>query len=445
MKRLLVANRGEIACRVIRAAQSLGIETVAVFSEADRDAPHVAAADCAVEIGPPPVPKSYANADVLIDALRRSGADAVHPGYGLLSENAGFAQAVVEAGAIWVGPSAPSIRLMGDKVAALAAARAAGVPVAPGSDGAISADQAVVVADRVGYPVMLKAAAGGGGIGIARLDSADALTRSIEGIQTRARNFFGNDAVYVEKFIERPRHIEIQVFGDHHGQVIHLGERECSLQRRHQKVLEESPSPIVDADLRHRMGEAAVALARSIGYRNAGTIEFLLGADGQFHFMEMNTRIQVEHPVTEFVQGIDLVAEQLRVAMGEPLSIAPREPIGHAIEVRICAEDPATLFPAPGTIERLAWPAGERIRVDTGVVAGSRISPFYDSMIAKLVVHGDNRAEAIARLAAALEATVIDGLKTNLAVLKRIAADPEFQAGRFDTSFLRERLGIQTA
>ena len=445
MRRVLIANRGEIACRVIRAAKKIGVETVAVFSEADRDAPHVAAADAAVEIGPAPVPKSYANAEALLEALRRSGADAVHPGYGLLSENAGFAQAVIEAGAIWVGPTPAAIRRMGDKVEALAAARAAGVPVAPGSHGAVATSEAATVAERVGYPVMLKAAAGGGGIGIAKLASTAELEKAIEGIQTRARNFFGNDAVYVEKFIERPRHIEIQVFADHHGHVIHLGERECSLQRRHQKVLEESPSPVVDAALRARMGEAAVALARAIGYRNAGTLEFLLGADGQFHFMEMNTRIQVEHPVTELVQGVDLVAEQLRVAAGEPLSIARREPQGHAIEVRLCAEDPNTLFPAPGRIERLVWPPGDHIRIDTGVAEGSVISPFYDSMIAKLVVHGADRTDAIARMAAALEATAIEGLKTNLPVLRRILAEPRFAAGDFDTGFLREQLGIKTA
>jgi acetyl-CoA carboxylase biotin carboxylase subunit len=445
MRRVLVANRGEIACRVIRAARTLGLETVAVYSEADRDAPHVAAADLALEIGPAPVPKSYANAEALLEALRRSGADAVHPGYGLLSENAGFAQAVTEAGAIWVGPTPEAIRRMGDKVEALAAARAAGVPVAPGSHGTVAAAEAAAVAERVGYPVMLKAAAGGGGIGIARLGSSAELEKAIEGIRTRARNFFGNDAVYVEKFIERPRHIEIQVFADHHGQVIHLGERECSLQRRHQKVLEESPSPVVDAALRERMGEAAVALARAIGYRNAGTLEFLLGADGEFHFMEMNTRIQVEHPVTELVQGVDLVAEQLRVAAGERLSIARREPLGHAIEVRLCAEDPTTLFPAPGRIDKLVWPSGEGIRIDTGVVEGSVISPYYDSLLAKLVVCGADRTQAIERLGAALAATRIEGLKTNLPVLARIAADPEFRAGRFDTGFLREQLGIRTA
>jgi acetyl-CoA carboxylase, biotin carboxylase subunit len=444
VKRVLVANRGEIACRVIRACHDEGLEAVAVFSEADHSSPHVQAADLAIEIGPAPSRDSYLNVPRLLAAAAASGADAVHPGYGFLSERAHFAEAVAGAGLVWIGPPADAIRAMGEKTEARRRMEAAGVPVVPGTlDPLTDAAEALAVAERVGYPVMLKAAAGGGGKGMRRVTDGASLPAAFRSAASEAQSAFGDDAVYLEKFIERPRHVEVQVMADSHGHVIHVGERECSVQRRHQKLIEESPSPVVDAELRARMGEAAVQAARAVGYRSAGTIEFLLAPDGTFYFLEMNTRIQVEHPVTELVYGVDLVREQLRVAAGAPLGIAEGlVPRGHAIECRITAEDPHGGFlPATGRLSYLRLPSGPGVRWDGGIETGTEVGLHYDPLLAKLIVWAETRDDAIRRMRRALDELLIVGLPTSQAFHRRVMDDATFRSGAYDISYV-EHVGL---
>lgn len=438
--KVLIANRGEIALRVIRACRELGIETVAIYSEADRDALHVWAADEAFCVGPGPSARSYLNIPNIISGAVLAGVDAIHPGYGYLSERAHFAEICETHGITFIGPSAEAIELMGDKVAAKKTVAAAGVPVIPGSlDPVWDPDEAVAIADEIGYPVMVKAAAGGGGKGMRIATSREELLRVLEPAKSEAQAAFGSDALYIERVIESPRHIEIQILGDQMGNVIHLGERECSLQRRHQKVLEEAPSPAVDPQLRQKMGEAAVKAARAVNYTNAGTIEFLLDAEGNFYFLEMNTRIQVEHPVTEWVTGVDLVKEQIRIAAGEPLSLSQEDVKwrGHAIECRINAEDPERGFlPSPGRVTAYHEPGGFGIRVDSGIAAGSDVPPYYDPLVAKLIVHGKDRDEAIAKALSALEEFRIEGIATNITFHQELLRHPKFQAGELSTDFI---------
>jgi acetyl-CoA carboxylase biotin carboxylase subunit len=442
-RRVLIANRGEIARRVIRACRALGIEAIAVHSEADAAAPHVRESDRAFEIGPPAARDSYLNVAALLRALKESGADAVHPGYGFLSENAAFAEAVGAAGAVFVGPPPAAIRAMGDKAAARRMMLEAGVPVTPGTGLLGDVEEAVVAAGALGYPVMIKAAAGGGGIGMVPAEDEAQLRRGFTSAAGRAQSSFGDGSLYLERLVHGARHVEIQIVADRHGHTIHLFERECSVQRRHQKVLEEAPAPGLRAEVRDAMGEAAVHAARAIRYENVGTLEFLLAPDGSFYFMEMNTRLQVEHPVTEWTTGIDLVQLQLRVAAGEPLGLAQADvrQHGHALELRLYAEDPARNFlPSPGQITRLVWPSGPDVRVDAGVEEGSRVTPFYDPMLAKLVVRGDTREAVIARARAALDSLLIEGVKTNASLLARVLDDPAFRRGELSTSYLSRLL-----
>jgi len=444
MNRLLIANRGEIALRIIRAARDLGIETVAVHSEADAGAAHVRLADVAVPIGPSPVGKSYLRSDTIVQAAVDAGADAVHPGYGFLSERASFARACEEAGLTFVGPDADTIDTMGDKVAARVAAAKAGVPTVPGSDAAIAdTDEAAAVATELGYPVMLKAAGGGGGRGIRVVGDERELRRDFPMASGEAGKAFGDPRMYVERFVRRARHVEVQVLGDGDN-VVHLFERECSLQRRRQKVVEEALSPGISDDTRAAMTTAAADLARSVGYRSAGTVEFLVDNDtGEFFFIEMNTRIQVEHPVTEWLCGVDLVAEQLRIAAGERLRIAQDDiaPRGAAIEFRVTAEDPANnFFPSPGPIERLQLPAGPWVRVDTWLEAGGEVTPFYDALLAKVVVWGADRAEAVARSRRVLDELVVEGIVTVLPMLTAILAEEWFSSADFHTGTLEQWL-----
>lgn len=451
MKKLLVANRGEIALRVIRAAHEAGVATVAVYSDADRVELHVRAAHEAVRLGPPAPKDSYLSFDALLAAARKTGADAIHPGYGFLSENAAFREACDAAGLVFVGPPAAAMRTMGDKVSARRTAAAAGVPVVPGAEvGDPSDGEALAAAARsIGFPLLVKAARGGGGKGIRRVDRAEDVAEAVRRAASEARTSFGSDVVYLERFVERPRHVEVQVIADDHGHVVAVGERECSVQRRHQKIVEETPSPIVEADLRARACGAAEALARAVGYRNAGTVEMLVGADRSFYFMEMNNRLQVEHPITELRYGVDLVAEQLRVAQGLPLSFGGRAPTpsGHAIEARICAEDPAAGFvPSTGRVTSLMLPGGPGVRIDGHLYVGQEITLFYDSLLLKLVVHAATREAAIARMRRALHETRIGGLTTNVPLLLDVLADPRFLAGAYDTSLLdgyapRDRTG----
>ena len=439
--KILVANRGEIALRVMRTAHALGWRTVAVYSEADAGAPHVRAADEAVAIGPAPPAQSYLNIAALITAARASGADAVHPGYGFLAENADFAQACQDAGLVFIGPSPQAIRAMGDKAGAKRLMAAAGVPCIPGFTSEDPADQSLerlaAEAARIGYPVMIKATAGGGGRGMRRVESADAFAAALRSAQSEALHAFGDATVLLERALERPRHIEIQVFADRHGHAVHLGERDCSVQRRHQKLIEEAPSPAVDAALREAMGAAAVAAVKAIGYEGAGTLEFLLDEQGRFYFMEMNTRLQVEHPVTEALTGLDLVAWQLRVAAGEPLPLQQHEihSQGHAIEVRLCAEDaPRGFVPCSGTVRR--WQAPEGLRVEHALCNGAAVPPHYDSMIAKLVAHGPTREDARRRLLRGLHELVALGVTTNQAFLARCLEQADFANGGATTDFI---------
>ena len=442
MKRVLIANRGEIALRIVRACHEEGIEAVAVYSSADRLSPHVRAADLAVHIGPAAPGESYLSIERLLDAARRSGADAIHPGYGFLAERAAFARAVDEAGLTWIGPPHAAIAAMGDKTEARRRMEGAGVPIVPGANAPITgADAGVSLARSIGYPVIVKAAAGGGGKGM-RLVAGDAeMAAALEAAASEAARSFGDPSVYIEKFIERPRHIEIQVLADAE-RTVHLGERECSIQRRHQKLVEEAPSLAVSPELRERMGAAAVAAAAAVGYRGAGTCEFLLAADGSFYFLEMNTRIQVEHPVTELVYGVDLVREQLRIARGERMRVAegPLAPRGWAIECRITSEDPASGFlPTTGHIEYLRAPGGPGVRWDAGVETGSEVTLFYDSMLAKLIVWAPDRDAAIGRMQRALEELVLVGVSTTQPFHRRLMADPDYRRGDVDIQFLERR------
>ncbi len=440
---VLVANRGEIAVRVLRGVREAGLEAIAVASEPDRYAAHVHAADRAVVLGEGPASDSYLNVDKLLAAARDTGAEAIHPGYGFLSESAAFARRVQEAGLVWIGPAPDVIDALGDKVRAKATARAAGVPVCPGYEGDVGDAAAVArAADEVGYPLLVKAAAGGGGRGMRIVRSARELPEALEGAAREAAAAFSSGRVFLERYVERARHVEIQIVGDAHGGVVHLGERECSVQRRYQKVVEESPSPAVDAALRARMGDAAVALARAAGYVGAGTVEFLLGEGGAFHFLEVNTRLQVEHPVTECVTGLDLVRLQLAVAAGErlPFAQAPA-PRGHAFELRVCAEDPARNFaPQAGRVLHLELPQMPGVRVDSGLRAGYEIPPHYDSLLLKLIAHGPDRETARRRALRALDALVILGPTTNAAYLRAILEHERFVAGDLTTGFVRDHM-----
>ncbi len=442
-KKILIANRGEIALRVIRACRELGVETVAVYSEADRECLHVRFADDDVCIGPPPSKLSYLRIPNLIAAAEITGADAVHPGYGFLAESAEFAETCEASGIAFIGPTAEQIRLMGDKAAARKLATEVGLPVVPGSPGAVAdVDEALEIAKEIGFPVIIKAAAGGGGKGMRVANDADGFRRAFQLACNEALAAFGSGAVYVEKYLGRPRHVEIQIMGDRHGRVMHLCERDCSVQRRHQKLVEEAPSPAVDQELRERMGDAAVRAAEKIGYVGAGTIEFLLDVDGKFYFMEMNTRIQVEHPVTEMVTNFDLVKEQIRAAAGEPLTLnlTGNRVRGHAIECRVNAEDPFRNFqPSPGMITAFHPPGGPGIRVDTHIYAGYTVPPYYDSLLAKVIAHGTTRAEALSRMSQALDSFIVEGVTTSIPFLRRVIEHPDFQAGKVDTKFLERQ------
>jgi acetyl-CoA carboxylase, biotin carboxylase subunit len=438
-KKILIANRGEIALRVIHACRELGIKTVAVYSEADENSLHVRFADEDVCIGPPRSADSYLNVPAIISAAEITGADAIHPGYGFLSESAYLAEVCEACHIRFIGPDPSVIKLLGDKSRAKKAMKKAGVPMLPGSDGPVESEaKALSVAKEVGYPVIIKAVAGGGGRGMRIVRAAAELPNLLRTAQREAEAAFGNGDVYIEKYLENPRHIEFQILGDHHGNVIHLGERECSIQRRHQKLLEESPSPALTDKVRRKMGSVVVDAAKAVQYTNAGTFEFLMDREGKFYYMETNTRLQVEHPVTEMVTGIDLVKEQIRIAAGHKLSIKQSDVTfrGHSIECRINAEDPETFAPSPGLIHAWSVPGGPGVRVDTFAHAECTISPYYDSMIAKIIVHGRDRAEAIARMRRTLEMTVIEGIKTSVPLDLKIINDPDFQAGRMNTGFM---------
>jgi acetyl-CoA carboxylase biotin carboxylase subunit len=436
-KKILIANRGEIALRVIRACRELGISTVAVYSEADRDSLHVRFSDEDVCIGPAASRESYLNIPRIVAAAEITGAEAIHPGYGFLAENAEFAEICDRSGIVFIGPTAEQIRKMGDKAEARRTMIEAGVPVVPGTTGAVdNADLAREEAERIGYPVIIKAAAGGGGKGMRVAQSADVLESTFTMARNEAAAAFNDARVYIERFVQRPRHVEIQVLGDSHGNLIHLGERDCSIQRRHQKLIEESPSPAITSETRQAMGDAAILAGRAIGYSNAGTVEFLLDATGEFYFMEMNTRIQVEHPVTEQVTGVDLVKEQIRSAAGDRIGEMPALS-GHSIECRINAEDPEHDFrPSPGRITAFHAPGGPGVRIDSHVYAGYSVPPYYDSLLGKLVAHGNSREEALGRAYQALEEFIIEGVKTTIPFLREVLRHPDFVAGDFDTHFL---------
>jgi len=438
--KVLIANRGEIAVRVIRACRELGYPTVAVYSEPDRSALHVLYADEAMPIGPAPSRESYLRIDRILEAARKTGAEAVHPGYGFLAENAGFARACRDAGLLFIGPSPESIDAMGSKTESRQRMQAAGVPVVPGLTEAVkSFDEIADFARSAGFPIMIKASAGGGGKGMRLVEREEDLQSSYERVTSEAQSFFGDGSVYAEKFVPSPRHIEVQILGDQHGNVVHLGERECTLQRRHQKVVEECPSPVVDAELRARLGAMAVKAAKAVDYYSAGTIECLMGPDREFYFLEMNTRLQVEHPVTEMVWGVDLVKEQLRVARGEKLTFTQEQlaPNGHAIECRIYAEDPMRKFaPSPGLIRHLNLPQGPGVRNENGVYSGYTVPVFYDPMLSKLVCHAGTREEAIARMRRALLEYRVDGIQTTIPFFSFIMEHPDFLAAKFDTGFI---------
>jgi acetyl-CoA carboxylase biotin carboxylase subunit len=443
--KVLIANRGAIACRIIRTLRRMGVSPVAVYSDADRHAAHVAQADAAVRLGPPAAVESYLQQDAIIEAARRTGAQAIHPGYGFLSENAGFADACLGAGLAWIGPPPAAMRALGDKARAKALAEANGVPFLPGYHGDDTADEALIAAaEAIGYPLLVKASAGGGGRGMRVVREPGELSEALAAARREAEASFGDDRLLLERFVERPRHVEVQILGDAHGALVHLGERECSIQRRHQKLIEESPSPAVSPALRAAMGEASLRLARAAGYEGAGTVEFLLDDGGAFSFLEVNARLQVEHPVTEAVTGLDLVEQQLRVAAGEPLAFAQADVRldGHAMELRIVAEDAAAGFlPSTGVVT--AWDMPERVRVDTGVALGSTVSPFYDSLLAKVIAHGSDRATTIAALVDALDATRIEGVETNVDLLAAVLDEPAFVAGDLHTEFIGEHAVVE--
>ncbi|MFD2170839.1 acetyl-CoA carboxylase biotin carboxylase subunit [Tumebacillus lipolyticus] len=442
-RKVLIANRGEIACRVIRTCKLLGISTVAIYSEADAEAPHVKMADEAFLVGAPPVAQSYLNVDRILEICQETGVEAIHPGYGLLSENTGFALRAQSAGITFIGPSVEAIAAMGSKIESRKAMITAEVPVVPGIARPLAdEEEGVSVANEIGYPVMLKASGGGGGIGMQVVHTDEELRKAYAGNQNRAKQFFGDDAMYIEKYIEEPRHVEVQILADQQGNTVYLWERECSIQRRHQKVVEEAPSPFLDAQLRQQMGEAAVRAAKSIGYSNAGTIEFLVDKHRNFYFLEMNTRLQVEHPVTEAITGLDLVAEQLRIAAGEALGYSQAEikMDGHAIEVRIYAEDPKTFFPSPGQIIAFEAPQFDFVRNELAVGPNSKVTPFYDPMIAKLIVKGKDRTEAISRMQQALDHYRVEGIKTNIPMLREVMAHAAFHAGDTTTDFVAKHI-----
>ncbi|MCF8564491.1 acetyl-CoA carboxylase biotin carboxylase subunit [Alicyclobacillus tolerans] len=444
IRKILIANRGEIARRIIRTCQRLGIQTVAVYSDADESALHVREADVAVRIGPPPVAQSYLQIQKLVEAALETGADAVHPGYGLLSENAEFARACTKAGLVFIGPDSSAIEAMGSKTQARKLMKAAGVPTVPGSDGAIpDVVAAVEFAHKIGYPVMLKASHGGGGIGMQVVDNDADLEKAFTSGQARAKAYFGNGEMFMEKRIVAPRHVEIQVLFDQHGHGVYLWERECSIQRRHQKVIEEAPSPFLDDTLRQAMGEAALLAARSIDYSNAGTVEFLVDANRNFYFLEMNTRLQVEHPVTEMITGVDLVELQIQIANGAVLPFRQEEIArqGHAIECRIYAEDPEKMLPSPGTISSMSLPQGEGVRNDVGAESNTVVTPFYDPMIGKLIVHGASRSQAIEKMKAALQQYEVSGIKTNIPLLHDIVSAKAFADGDTTTNFIDKLKG----
>lgn len=438
-QKVLIANRGEIARRIIRTCKRLGVATVAVYSDADADSLHVHEADESVRIGPPPVAQSYLQMDAIIDAAVSTGADAIHPGYGLLSENAAFARAVADKGIVFIGPKPEAIEAMGSKVNARLAMERAGVPIVPGTGGVVpSVEAALEAAQAIGYPVMLKASGGGGGIGMQIVHDAATLEKAFTSNQTRAKSYFGNGDMFVEKYVKSPHHIEIQILFDAHGHGVYLWERECSIQRRHQKVIEEAPSPFVSESLRKRMGEAAIAAGRAIGYVNAGTLEFLVDDQENFYFLEMNTRLQVEHPVTEAITGLDLVEWQLRIASLEPLPFKQSDVAlqGHAIEARIYAEDPVKMLPSPGTITSMTLPVGDGVRNDVAVEGPSVITPFYDPMIGKLIVYASDRENAIMKMKAAIDAYRVEGIRTNLPLLDEIVSSKAFAHGVTTTDFI---------
>jgi acetyl-CoA carboxylase biotin carboxylase subunit len=442
-KKVLIANRGEIALRVIRACKELGLSTVAVHSTADAESLHVRFADEAICIGPPPSKQSYLNPKALLAAADVTGADAIHPGYGFLSENADFAEMVVQMGLHWVGPRPEMLRLMGNKVAARESMEKAGLPLLPGARGTLrDASEAEEIAQRIGFPVILKAAAGGGGRGMKICRDPSQVGKMFETASSEALAAFGDGSMYLERYVEQPRHIELQIVADEHGNVMHLGERECSVQRRHQKLVEESPSPAVNAELRREMGEVALGAMRKVGYNNVGTVEFLMDEKGRYYFMEMNTRIQVEHPVTEQVYGLDLLREQIRLSAGEKLdrTQASVVPLAHSIECRVNAEDPVTFAPSPGKITGYHQPGGYGVRVDTMAYEQYKVQPFYDSLVAKLIVTGATREIALKRMLRALNEYVIEGIKTNIPFHKRVLTDPRFVQGQYDTRIVDQIL-----
>ncbi len=443
LDKILIANRGEIALRILRACRELGIKTVAVHSDADRDLKHVRLADESVCIGPAPSTQSYLNVPAVLSAAEVTDAVGIHPGYGFLSENADFAERVMESGFIFIGPKPETIRIMGDKVAAIKAMKASGVPCVPGSDGPLGEDEKenLRIAHEIGYPIIIKAAGGGGGRGMRVVHSEANLLSAISLTKAEAAAAFNNDMVYMEKFLGNPRHVEIQVLADEHGNAIHLGERDCSMQRRHQKVIEEAPAPGITQEMRSRIGERCAAACREIGYRGAGTFEFLY-EDGEFYFIEMNTRVQVEHPVTEMITGVDIVREQIRIASGEPLHYTQDDIKinGHAMECRINAEDPNTFMPSPGTITAYHAPGGPGVRVDSHIYNGYRVPPYYDSMIGKLITHGEDRHTAMARMRNALSEIVIEGIKTNIPLQQELINDTGFQAGGTNIHYLEKKL-----
>ncbi|BFU91778.1 MAG: acetyl-CoA carboxylase, biotin carboxylase subunit [Nitrospira sp.] len=442
-KKVLIANRGEIALRVVRACKELGIKTVAIHSEADALALHVRAADEKVCVGPAESALSYRNIPNVLSAAEITGADAIHPGYGFLSENAHFAEVCESIGMKFIGPSSENIAMMGDKAKAREIVAKRGLPVTPGSPGELrNEEDALQAAQKIGFPVIIKATAGGGGRGMRVVNKAEDLGRAFQAAQTEAKSTFGNDGVYLERYFLEPRHIEVQILADQYGRVIHLGERDCSIQRRHQKLVEETPSPVVDDKLRREIGRVAVEAVKAAHYRNVGTVEFLLDKDRQFYFMEVNTRIQVEHPITEMVTGVDLIKEQIRLAAGHPLSIRQQDVVltGHSLECRINAEDPEKFTPSPGAITKYSPPGGFGIRVDSAMESGSIVVPYYDSMIAKLITHGRDRQESVARMKRALGEFIIEGIKTTIPLHRRILDDPDFQKGHVSTTFLERFL-----